>query len=423
MIEDGEEAPEFELSAVVDGTVDRVALGDYRGEAVVVLAFYPGDFNPACDERSSGLDELDLFTMQSDVAIVGISSDTVFSHAAFADAYDIHFPLASDLQAAVAESYGVRAEADEYLVERAVVVVDLDGAVTYAWHTGQPGVQPPVGEVRAAVDAVSSQRTATARYGVGHAHYIEGRRCFTSAKGAYEAREWIIAKRDFDRATAEFDDAADEFTTAARFAEGDGVAAYFERAEEKARSLWQAADWLAESAEAYSNGRGADAMSRQESAASPLESAGAIPDPVAPEEFDPATHAIGDAADGSDEPAADSGFEFDVATEQSDGETAGSGAGGGGSAADVDSVDEDDLAEIAAEIEEQSEQAHARDESEENQREGGEERADDDDDPSGGADIDLELTDPSDGEDELVDPEREADEDENEETEATPDAN
>jgi hypothetical protein len=39
----GQEAPDFEASAFVDGGFKNVKLSDYRGEWVV-LCFYPGDF-------------------------------------------------------------------------------------------------------------------------------------------------------------------------------------------------------------------------------------------------------------------------------------------------------------------------------------------------------------------------------------------
>lgn len=39
----GQEAPEFELSAYLDGGFKNVRLSDYRGRWVV-LCFYPGDF-------------------------------------------------------------------------------------------------------------------------------------------------------------------------------------------------------------------------------------------------------------------------------------------------------------------------------------------------------------------------------------------
>jgi hypothetical protein len=39
----GQEAPDFEASAFVDGGFKNVRLSDYRGQWVVVC-FYPGDF-------------------------------------------------------------------------------------------------------------------------------------------------------------------------------------------------------------------------------------------------------------------------------------------------------------------------------------------------------------------------------------------
>jgi peroxiredoxin (alkyl hydroperoxide reductase subunit C) len=39
----GQEAPDFELSAYIDGGFKNIKLSDYRGKWVV-LCFYPGDF-------------------------------------------------------------------------------------------------------------------------------------------------------------------------------------------------------------------------------------------------------------------------------------------------------------------------------------------------------------------------------------------
>ena len=104
MIEEGEQAPDFRLPAVVDGERREVGLADHLEENVVVLGFYPGDFNPACDGRSTGLDELDLFTMQKDIAVVGSSGDSVHSHRAFAAEYDLHVPLFADVRGEVTEA-------------------------------------------------------------------------------------------------------------------------------------------------------------------------------------------------------------------------------------------------------------------------------------------------------------------------------
>lgn len=392
MIQEGEAAPTFELPAVVDGDVDRVALEDYLGQQVVILAFYPGDFNPACRDGTTDLDELDLFTMQKDVSILAISADSVYAHEAFADEFDLHIPLLSDPRGEVASDYGVAVDdpRDGHLVDRAVVVVGLDGTVEFAWSTESLTELPPVERIRASVDSIGGERTAEARYGVGHAHYVEGRRQFTSAMNAFQDEEWMMARADFEQAEAEFSEAADEFNTAVRFAEDEDVRTYFERAEDKAEALWQAAEWLAESANAYASGEGAEGASMREDAEGPLETARDIHEPVAPEEFppeeDPADHA-GDEAEQvsilpSDEEEVDATLEIDVDDAAGPDEAVDLDEGGADAAGDPaaageatatdpetgeadeeeegeDDIDEAELEEITAELEQQSEEAAA----------------------------------------------------------------
>jgi hypothetical protein len=43
VVRPGQEAPDFELNAHIDGGFKNVRLSDYRGKWVV-LCFYPGDF-------------------------------------------------------------------------------------------------------------------------------------------------------------------------------------------------------------------------------------------------------------------------------------------------------------------------------------------------------------------------------------------
>ena len=289
MIAEGDDAPEFSLPAVVDGSVEEVALADYLGDDIVILAFYPADFNPSCSGETTDLDELDLFTMQKDVSILGISADSVYSHRAFAEEYDLHIPLLADGHAAVAADYGVAvADASEgYLTNRAVVVIDPGGEVQYAWQTDDLNHLPPVEDVREAVDDIGGSSTAEARYRVGHAHYVEGRRAFTKAMGGFEEMEWMMAQGDFTRAKDEFEEAADQFNTAVRFAEDETALKYFERAEEKARALWQAADWLAASASAFASGEGTEGDAMRNDAETPLETARDIHEPPSPDDFPP----------------------------------------------------------------------------------------------------------------------------------------
>jgi peroxiredoxin len=287
MIKEGERAPDFRLPAVVDGERREVGLADHLEERVVVLAFYPGDFNPACDGRSTDLDELDLFTMQRDVAVLGVSGDSVHSHRAFAAEYGLQVPLLADVDGEVTEAYGVGADDPGYLTRRAVVVVDPEGTVRYAWAAESSDDLPDVDRVRAAVEGIGGGEMALARYRVGHAHYVEGRRAFSSAMGGFDDREWLLAKHDFAQAEGEFAEAADQFDTAARFARSDDHRTHYERAGRKAKELSRAAEWLARSAGAFASGEGREGEQLRADAETPLETAREVDDPVPPDEFPP----------------------------------------------------------------------------------------------------------------------------------------
>jgi peroxiredoxin len=287
MVEEGETAPSFELPAFREGEFEQIALEEHLGEDVIILAFYPGDFNPACDGTASGLDGLDLFTMQKDITILAVSGDSVFSHRAFADEYDLHIPLLSDVRGEVAAEYGVAADDDRYVTERAVFVIDHSEAVEYAWVADDIEQVPDTDEIRAAIENVGDDETAQARYRVGHAHYVEGRRAFTSAMGAYEDSEWMLSSRDFGQAAEEFDEAREEFNTAVRFSDDDEATRYFERAERKAEALWRAAGWLTDSAESFASGEGRRGDELRQDAEGPLETARDIHEPPSPDDFPP----------------------------------------------------------------------------------------------------------------------------------------
>jgi peroxiredoxin len=394
MIGDGDEAPAFSLPAVEGGDFRNVALEDYLGEDIVVLAFYPADFNPCCDGETTDLDELDLFTMQKDVSTVGISGDSVYSHRAFAERYDLHIPLLADVDGDVARAYGVAVDDPDagYRTNRAVVVIDPDGTVQYAWQTEKLTRLPPVDQVRRAVENIGGGDAAEARYRVGHAHYVEGRRAFTSAMGEFTDMEWMMAQGDFRRAREEFDEAADQFNTAVRFAVDETPRTYFERAEEKADALAKAAEWLAASASAYASGEGAEGEQLRSDAERPLETARDMHEPPDPDDFppddDPAEQddeqkSILSGDDDGHAPTLDADVDKTVAVagddppqtepvpadgeapaasdgEHSDGRSTASAEGDEEAGEDDgDEIDDEELEAIAAELEEQTKQAQA----------------------------------------------------------------
>ena len=355
MIVEGDVAPGFTLPTVVDGEVEEVALGGYLGGDIIVLVFYPADFDPCCSGEWTGLDEGALFTMQKDVSAPGISADSVYSHCAFAKEYDLHVPLLAGVHGEVATDHGVAVEdaTAGSLTNSAVVVVDPDGEVQYTWQTDDLTRLPPVEQIGEAVDDAAGSSAAAARYRVGHARYVEGRRAFRKAIGSFGERGWVIAQGAFTRATEGFEAATDRFDTATRFAEDEDAVTEFERAEEKARLLWQAAEWLTGSASAYASGNGGDGQSMRADAERPRQAAHGIDDPPSPGD-PPVTPGrdIDDVESPAPEPPADSMNENEPVAESEDRTVR-----AGGSTCNGEGIDAEELEASAAELEAQARQA------------------------------------------------------------------
>ena len=123
-------APAFALQ---DGSSRKVSLADYRGRNVV-LAFYPFDWSPVCGDQLALYNEL-LEEFQSlEAQVLGISVDSLWSHAAFAQQRKYRFPLLADFEpkGEVARAYGAY-EPHEGCAERALFVLDAGGVIRWSY--------------------------------------------------------------------------------------------------------------------------------------------------------------------------------------------------------------------------------------------------------------------------------------------------
>ncbi|MDQ3935110.1 MAG: thioredoxin-dependent thiol peroxidase [Actinomycetota bacterium] len=132
MIEEGSEAPDFELP---DQDGNPVRLSSLRGQRVVVY-FYPRADTPGCTTQACAIrDRSDEFEAAGAV-VLGISPDPVRRLRKFADKYGLPFTLLSDEDHAVAEAYGTwvhkparGAFPARMGIERSTFVVDPEGRV------------------------------------------------------------------------------------------------------------------------------------------------------------------------------------------------------------------------------------------------------------------------------------------------------
>jgi peroxiredoxin Q/BCP len=144
----GEQAPDFELQ----GTAGPFRLSEHRGERVVLL-FYPGDNTPVCTKQfCSYRDRAEDFASLN-ATVVGISSQSVSSHADFIDKHGLNVPLLADEDRSVARAYSATRPGLGGTA-RAVVVIDEQGVVRHR-HDHRLGLDyQSVDELKAALDAL-----------------------------------------------------------------------------------------------------------------------------------------------------------------------------------------------------------------------------------------------------------------------------
>jgi peroxiredoxin Q/BCP len=104
-------------------------LSDHRGQ-VVVLLFYPGDETPICTRQMCSVRDRWEDYAATGAEVVGISTDTVESHKAFAEHHELPLRLLSDADRKVADLYGANSLVPGK-VARSVFVIDGDGVIRY----------------------------------------------------------------------------------------------------------------------------------------------------------------------------------------------------------------------------------------------------------------------------------------------------
>lgn len=111
----GQKAPNFNAQAVVNGQiVEDFSLDQYLGEKYVVLFFYPKDFTFVCPTELVAFQESLAEFESRDTAVVGVSTDTEFSHLAWVNTprnkggiEGTTYPLVADTNKTISSAYDV----------------------------------------------------------------------------------------------------------------------------------------------------------------------------------------------------------------------------------------------------------------------------------------------------------------------------
>jgi len=127
---EGDRAPDFELPSSQGGTV---RLSSLKGKQVV-LYFYPEDDTAGCTREACAFrDNLPKFD-GLDAVILGVSKDSLDSHAKFITKYALNFTLLSDGGLVAHKLYDTWREKNNYGrkymgTERSTFVIGADGRI------------------------------------------------------------------------------------------------------------------------------------------------------------------------------------------------------------------------------------------------------------------------------------------------------
>ncbi|WP_299016420.1 peroxiredoxin [uncultured Caulobacter sp.] len=151
MLQPGDKAPDFDLPT----DTGRVSLSALKGKNIV-LYFYPKDDTAGCtSEALQFSSEVEEFQKLGAV-IIGVSKDSVASHAKFRAKHDLTIELAADPMGDIVEAYGAWVEKSMYGrkymgIDRSTFLIDREGVVREVWRK----VKVP-GHIKAVMNAAKA---------------------------------------------------------------------------------------------------------------------------------------------------------------------------------------------------------------------------------------------------------------------------
>jgi peroxiredoxin Q/BCP len=161
MLKIDDPAPAFTLPST---TGKDLALSEMRGKKVV-LYFYPKDDTPGCTKESCNFRDNMARLKGHGAAVLGVSRDTIASHAKFRAKYGLPFELLSDPDAQVGKAYGAFGKKMMYGKPvtgtiRSTFLIDEKGRIAAIWSPVR--VEGHVDQVLAALGGGTAPKPAKA---------------------------------------------------------------------------------------------------------------------------------------------------------------------------------------------------------------------------------------------------------------------
>jgi Peroxiredoxin len=130
MLTVGSKAPAF---AAPDQEGKNHDLSDYAGKWVL-LYFYPKDFTSGCTTEACTIRDNYEGFKKIDAVVLGVSTDSVESHAGFSKEHSLPFPILSDPKKTIVASY----EANGIMTRRISYLIDPEGKIIKVYDNVNP---------------------------------------------------------------------------------------------------------------------------------------------------------------------------------------------------------------------------------------------------------------------------------------------
>ncbi|NDY83928.1 peroxiredoxin [Orrella sp. NBD-18] len=130
----GKPAPAFQA----ESTFGVISLAQCQGRGVV-LYFYPKDNTPGCTTETQDFRDAHEDFLAAGCVVIGVSRDSLKSHQNFSAKLELPFPLISDTDEVVCQSYGVIKQKKMYGkdvrgIERSTFLIDAKGKLVQEWR-------------------------------------------------------------------------------------------------------------------------------------------------------------------------------------------------------------------------------------------------------------------------------------------------
>lgn len=148
----GRPAPAFHLA---DQSGHWHDLGEFKGHWLAIY-FYPKDGTPGCTTEARTFRDSYPTLQKSQIALVGVSLDTVESHRQFADSLQLPFPILADADRSLTKAMGVlRGFGPIAYARRETFLIDPTGTIVLHYDNVDPAqnAQQIVADVQRLRDA------------------------------------------------------------------------------------------------------------------------------------------------------------------------------------------------------------------------------------------------------------------------------